>query len=503
MPADRPRITLHALRIALRVVVRTLLGTAVVLNRGLLVLRQPWPFVIESRSFLSYIPAEERQLEESSSRRIQEIAPAPEGLPVDGSPTGLWELRAIRAQEAWAALDLRWSGRASERTRVKVGVYDGAMATGHPDLAPNLEDDDPPESWATAFAWLFGVSHGVGMMGIIGGAGAPGMIGAAPRSIVIPFHTLRSGRDTSLSAALSYFHARGVRLANFAIATAVPLGPALAVQEAAEAGVLIVTGLPNRDAEVQSYPAAYPGVVTASGVDNKDEPAGFGWGDLVDVAAAVVGMPTTAAVLRFGPLGLGAPYGRQCCNSVASALTTAVAALILESDPSLTSAQVEKRIKLSARKPAGMLDAQGRPVRWHPRLGYGVLDAYGAVTLDQIGPDLQTSVIPEGREVLLITGPAIDDILDTYLQPSRARDDHLRGVPTSNIATVEYRTGLAGWQAAPLEPARGPASRYARTFAIRIDGAVMRLGGTIELRAWDTAGNVSPIVSVPVIVRRH
>ncbi|MEK7215984.1 MAG: S8 family serine peptidase, partial [Chloroflexota bacterium] len=355
------------------VIIRTLLGSAAVLAVGSVVLRQPWPFVVESRSFLSFVSTEERQLEESSSRRMQAIAPAPEDLRVDASPTGLWQLRAIRAQEAWAALDLRWSGRTSERPRIRVGVYDGAMATAHPDLAQNLEDDDPSEALATGFAWSLGLAHGVGMMGIIGGAGAPGMIGAAPRSIMIPFHTLRAGRDTSLPAALSYFHAHAVRIANFAIAAAEPLGPAAAVREAAEAGTLVVTGLPNRNAESLSYPAAYPGVVTASGVDNQDEPAGFGWGDLVDVVAPGWGMPTTAAVLRFGTLGWGAPYGHQCCNSVASALTTGAAALILESDPSLTSAQIEKRIKLSARKTAGMRDAHGRPVRWHPRFGYGVL----------------------------------------------------------------------------------------------------------------------------------
>ncbi|MEK7216938.1 MAG: hypothetical protein AAB289_15235, partial [Chloroflexota bacterium] len=147
----------------------------------------------------------------------------------------------------------------------------------------------------------------------------------------------------------------------------------------------------------------------------------------------------------------------------------------------------------------GMRDAQGQPVRWHPRFGYGVLDAYGAVTLDQIGPDLQTSVIPEGRAALMVTVSAIDDILDAYLQPGRARDDHLRGVPTSNIAVVEYRTSPNAWQAVPLEPAENPASRYARSVAFRIDGAVMRQGGTVEIRAWDTAGNVSPTVSIPVI----
>ncbi len=492
-----------ALRFAIPAMARALLAALCALALVWLALRQPWPYPVQARSFLSHVSAEERQLEEAADGRIRQLAATPDDLPIDRSPTGLWQLRAIRAQEAWAALELRWAGRESERPRVRVGVYDGAMATAHPDLAPNLEDDDPADPFSVLAAWLAGLGHGAAMMGIIGGAGAPGLTGAAPRSVLIPFHTVKAGRDASMPAALDHFRARGVRVANFAIALPEPIGPASAVQQAADGGLLVVTGLYNRDADTPAYPAAYPGVVTASGVGAQDEPAGFGWGDLVDVVAPAWGMPTPGAVLRAGPFGFGPPYQHQCCNSVASALTTAAAALILESDPTLTSPQVEKRIKLSARNPPAMIDAQGRTLRWHPRFGYGVLDAYAAVTFDRIGPNLQTSVSPESRDALIVTGTAVDDVLDNTLEPSRTRDDHLRGVPTSNIAMVEYRTSQSDWQAASLQTAAASAGQYARRFNIRIEGAVMRQGGMVEIRAWDTAGNVSPGVSIPVIGRRE
>lgn len=493
----------RALRFAIPAMGRALLVALCALALVWLALRQPWPFLIRDRSFLAYVAAEERRMEQSADDRIRQLASTPVDLPLDRSPTGLWQLRAIRAQEAWGALELRWAGRESERPRVRVGVYDGAMATAHPDLFPNLDDDDPADPFSVLAAWLAGAGHGAGMMGIIGGAGAPGMTGAAPRSILIPFHTVRSGRDTSLSAALAHFRSRGVRVANFAIAIPEPIGPASAVKQAADGGLLVVTGLYNRDTDTPAYPAAYPGVLTASGVSLQDEPAGFGWGDLVDVVAPAWGMPTTAAMLRAGPFGFGPPYRRQCCNSVASALATGTAALILEADPTLTSTQVEKRIKLSARKPSAMMDAQGRTLRWHPRFGYGVLDAYAAVTFDRIGPNLQTSVSPESRDALIVTGTAVDDVLDDALEPSRTRDDHLRGVPTSNIAMVEYRTRQSDWQAASLQTAAASAGQYARAFNIRIEGAVIGQGGMVEIRAGDTAGNVSPSVSIPVIGRRE
>jgi len=85
-----------------------------------------------------------------------------------------------------------------------------------------------------------------------------------------------------------------------------------------------------------------------------DRPLGFGWGPLLDVVAPGSGMPTTAPVLRAGGFLLGASYQHLCCNSIASALVTGAAALVLEADPTLSPDQAEKRIKLSARKTPGI-----------------------------------------------------------------------------------------------------------------------------------------------------
>jgi len=133
-------------------------------------------------------------------------------------------------------------------------------------------------------------------------------------------------------------------------------------------------------------------------------------------------------------------------------------------------------------------------VRWHPRYGYGVVDEHAAVTFDQIAPLFGASATPlPGGAGWRISGTVGDDVLDNLLDPERDRDTHLRGVPTSNVAMVEYRLGTRPWQRVPLTPAPEP-HRWA--FSFQVPGGAARGGSTAELRAWDTAGNVSPSLAL-------
>lgn len=482
-----------AIPFALRALPVALLGILLGALSFWLVARQPWPGSAAGRSFLDFVGRDRLEQEAQIDAQVRERFPIPPGFDLDTRPTGLWQLRAIRAQEAWLAVQRRRAAGTSGPP-VIIGVYDGPMAAHHPDLAPNLQDADPGNPWSTLAAWGLFIGHGTGVMGAIAGTGLPGMTGAAPNARLLPYHTVHPQPDRGMTAALAHFRGQGARLANFAIALPHSIGPEAAVVNARREGLLLITGLYNRETDAPAYPAAYPGTLTASGVGPDDQPLGFGWGPLVDVVAPGSGMPTTAPVLQAGGFLLGAPYQHLCCNSIASALVTGVAALVLEADPTLTPDQVEKRIKLSARKTAAMVDAEGRPVRWHPRYGYGVLDAYAAVRLDQIAPVFGAAAALESGGGWRISGSAGDDVLDGQLDPARARDRHLRGVPTSNIAAVEYRLGTGPWRAAPLGPA-AEAHRTAYSFPVGA-GEALQGGGTVEVRASDTAGNVSPSITL-------
>ena len=488
----------HRLGRAARRVAGISLRAAAILCAALLVaavyLRQPWPYLVHAQSFLSKVSQEELRLEQLVDERVRAWSQAPQRP--DTTPTGLWQLRAIRAQEARAVIEERW-GRDGSRPRIRVGIFDGVMAPNHPDLAEDLLPGPPVDSTAAGLSWVFFVGHGVGVMGIIAGKGNPGMTGVAPHAALAPFSSLpASDRDPSWTAALRHFQSAGARVANFSIAAPQALAEQATIDEAYSAGVLLVTGLYNDNSDRLAYPAAYSKVLVDSGIGLDERSVGFGWGPLVEVVAPALGMRTTAPVLRVGPVAFGHPYQHLCCNSVAASLVTGVAALALEHDPTLASPQVEKRIKLSARKTPAMVNHSGEAVLWHPRYGYGVVEAYAAVTHDRRGPGVTiTTVEQQSSGKTVVEGHAIDDVDDSGMEPIRERDKHLFGVPTSNVHRVEYRLDEGAWHDAQLSPLKSSMiapEGFVRRFAILLNADRASGEYRLSVRAWDSAGNAGP-----------
>lgn len=397
-------------------------------------------------------------------------------------PTGLWHLQAVRAPEAWAELERRgWRP-------VTVGLWDGVLDPTHPDLAHGVVAMQPEDPLPYALRWLSGDNHGTALWGIIAGRGLPGMTGVNPRARVVAMGTHTQSKDASVGASLRFFAQHGARAANYSIAAGHVVVGQEEVDAAYHAGVLPVTGLPNSDTDQPVHPAALYRVLVVSGSDGQDRPADNGWGPLLDVLAPAPWPLTTAPRLHVGPLTIGAPYRPLCCNSVSVGIVTGVASLIAAADPTLTSAQIEKRIKLSARKPPGMAGET-----WHPRYGYGVVDAYRAITYDTRGPEVAVARLERAGAQTRVVGGIIDETDDDKLAPGRDRDQHLRGVPVSNIARVELR-GDGAWVAAKLEPVQGTgATAAASTF--RFEGLVTG-SGPVTIRAWDTAGNLGPEVTL-------
>lgn len=436
----------------------------------LLFWQQAWPSPWHGRDYLAAVGDDARADEAAVGQR----------LGGDYPPTGLWHLRSVRAQQAWAALERR------ERHPVRVGLWDGVIDPTHPDLALGLVAAQGEDDGRYAARWLMGDGHGTALWGVIAGRGLPGMTGVSPTAQMLVTGTHTDRRDQSVGASLSWFAKQGVRVANYSIAAPAPVVTQREVDDAYAAGVLLVTGLPNSNSDASAHPAAMRGTLAVSGVNQHDEPAGHGWGPLLDVTAPASWPLSTAPRLWLGPLQIGGPYRATCCNSVAVAVTTGVASLVASADPTLTSAQIEKRLKLSARKPMGMEGA-----RWHPRYGYGVVDAYAAVTYDTTGPAIAQVSAERAGDAVLLRGGVIDETNDDRLLAGRERDRHLLGVPVSNIARVEARLDDGPWVPATLNAPAEPPGPHARRFDARLSGS-----GPVWLRAWDTAGNVGPEVRV-------
>lgn len=472
---------------------------------GVLAVRQPWPSLVGGQHYLSQVAPSALEMEAEVDARVLLVAgtasrPAGPGgsseavLPARRSalaPTGLWHLRSVRAQEAWDLL----AARGRDREPVVVGVDDVLLDTGHPDVAGRVLQGLRDDAWVMGVSWLLNLGHGTGVLGVIGGRGDPGFAGVAPAARMVPFSRLRSGSDNSMAAALATFRQAGARVANFSMAAPAPDSLQQAFDEAHGAGILAVAGLPNYDTTTPHYPAGHLRVVAVSSVDASDRAVGYGWGPLLDLVAPGPDVLTPASGLRLGSVVFGRLYQPLCCNSLATAVVSGVVALVVQSDPSLTSAQVEKRLKLSARKVAGMAGDDGKPRRWHPRYGYGAVDAYNALTLDRTGPSVSIGGIDRRLDGgFRVRGAAVDDVADGGLEPARERDRHLRGVPTSNVAAVEFRLGDGPWQPAEVRPGPIPNSPsgpqgYTREFAFEVPQGALSPGAAFAVRARDTAGN--------------
>ncbi|GEM_PF-2917429 len=480
-PGNRPLLSVWA-RLA-RAVAVLCTGTLLGLTLAYAFYRQPFPTAWFPSGYLAGVTADDLALE-----RTADANAARDGAPAGRyPPAGLWHLRAIHAQEAWDELQRR----GATSPTFPVGLFDGVIDPEHPDLAGVVDGGLLEDAGLYAQRWAARDNHGTALMGILAGRGLPGITGVNPTGRVVPFGTHATSRETNVAASLQYFASRGVRVANYSIAPPWPVVDQDAVDAARRAGVLLVTGLPNRDAEAMAHPAALQHTLTVSGVQPGDAIGGFGWGPLVDVTAPGPWVLSSAPRLKLGPLTLGPPYQRICCNSVAVAITSAVAALTLQADPTLTAGQLEKRLKLSARKPVGMDGA-----RWHPRYGYGVVDALRAITYDTTGPEIAVVSATRTPAGIVVTGGAIDTTDDALLEPGRARDQHLVGVAVSNVVRVEVRAGDGPWVEATITvPDTGRQGVVAGP--VRFDATVPAVG-PVRARAWDSAGNVGAEVLVEV-----
>jgi subtilisin family serine protease len=290
-------------------------------------------------------------------------------LIVAAQPNYLYALEqpAAPAGEAGAAqyvvskLHLIEAHRLSTGAEVRVAVIDSKIDTRHPDLAGTVVAQDdvigaagPPHS------------HGTAMAGAI--AAHSKLLGVAPQVRLLAVRAFSGGADSArgttfnILKGLDWAAAEHARIVNMSFA-----GPAdelmrSMVAHAHARGMVLIAAVGNAGPRSPPlYPAAYPQVigVTAVGADNKLLPQA-NRGAQVAVAAPGVDVLADAPDDKF-QLTSG--------TSVATALTSGVAALMLARDPALTPDALRQRLIGSAHKIAG------------PRrdVGAGVIDALAAV----------------------------------------------------------------------------------------------------------------------------
>ncbi len=348
--------------------------------------------------------------------------PAPVAAPNDPLWGSQWGLDAAGVRSAWALT--------RGRPEIVVAVIDTGVDLGHPDLVGRLipgtdlgsGDADPSDEHG----------HGTHVAGIVAATAgnARGVSGAAPAVVVMPVKVSWFDLDGSLviteetvAEAILWAVARGARVVNLSLGAPNEQPSAVinaAIDSARARGVVVVAAAGNHAATAPgpgvSQPGAYGPVLTVAAVTDggpslggpgsaaRYAPAAYSnSGPEVDLAA-----PGTS-ILSTIPRWASTDYGYLSGTSMATPFVSAVAALVLSRDPSLTADRVEAALIGSA--------VDLGPAGPDPETGAGLLSAGAAVASvpapasDGAAPAVRISGIADGtvvRGVVTVTFAAAD-----------------------------------------------------------------------------------------------
>jgi membrane-anchored mycosin MYCP len=222
------------------------------------------------------------------------------------------------------------------------------------------------------------LGEGTFVAGLIAAGPIPGagLAGLAPGARILPVAvTSASGIASSqaVAAGIGFAARHGASVIDVSLAT--PPGPSAALQAAVayaqSRNVVVVAGIPSTQAltgsaaDTVGYPAAYPGVVAVSAVNQASSPVSTAApGVRVDLAAPGTNLVSVAPAGHGNITASGA--------GLASGLVAATAALVRSYYPRLSATQVIQRLEATADGPGtGVPD---------PQVGYGILDPYAALT---------------------------------------------------------------------------------------------------------------------------
>lgn len=325
----------------------------------------------------------------------------------------------IDAREAWAIT----TGNA-----VTVAVIDSGIDYTHPDIAANFaggddfvfNDGDPMDDHG----------HGTHVSGTIAAAvnnltGNPaeeeGVVGVAPNARILAYKVCRADgtcNDFAIERAIIRAVTDGAQVINMSLG-----GPEFsqssldAVQDAWNAGVVIVAGAGNDGTTAQFYPAAYANVISVAAFDEDHRrPTFSNYGNWVDISAPgnVILSTYPMAACTGSP---GVPGDMGCYNwltgtSMATPHVSGAAALVWSRSDVTTNSQVVD-ILLNSADPQGV-DAV-RLDSWTIHGGLNIHDAlsYGSINLAPVAnagiDQTVTDVNGDGVEQVFLNGSASSD----------------------------------------------------------------------------------------------
>ena len=241
----------------------------------------------------------------------------------------------IDAPEAW--------GITTGSADVMVAVIDSGIDYTHPDLAPNYAggydfangDSDPMDDHG----------HGTHVSGTVAAAlnnltGSPaaaeGVVGVAPRARILGYKVCRADGtcdDFAIQQAIAQAVTAGARVINMSLGeTAYSASLDAAVQDAWNAGLVIVAGAGNNGTTDLFYPAALPNVISVGAFDEDHRRASFSnYGSWVDISApgnAILSANRMSACTQSATPGNAGCYAFRSGTSMATPHVAGAAALL-------------------------------------------------------------------------------------------------------------------------------------------------------------------------------
>lgn len=270
----------------------------------------------------------------------------------------------------------------SRGTGVAVAVIDSGVAADHPDLVgqvlsgTSLLGDGGDGRTDTS-----GDSHGTAIAGIIAGTGGPppgnGMIGLAPGAKILPVRVAPGGQvsPSTLAQGIVWAADHGAKVINTSLGSPNPdplLRQAVTYALSKDAVLVASAGNQGESDNAPMYPAAFPGVMSVSGIIQDGsfwKPSESGAG--ITIAAPAGDIYSTNDQRE---------YVHADGTSYAAAYVSAAAALIRAHWPHLPANQVIKRLIATTDEHHDQPD---------PYLGYGKLNPLAALkaTVDTAGSD--------------------------------------------------------------------------------------------------------------------
>lgn len=238
----------------------------------------------------------------------------------------------------------------------RVAIVDSGVASDNPDIAPKVVARANFSGTATGED---NYGHGTHVAGIVAATAnnTIGVAGVCPGCTILDAKVLNdsgSGSSSAIANGINWAVSNGAKVINMSLGQRVSSRTLeTAVNNAWNAGAVLVAAAGNAGTQAKIYPGAYPNVIAVAATDNTDAKASFStygakW---VDVAAPGVNVYST---FPNHPFYLGTQNGRSqgydvgSGTSMASPIVAGVAALAWSSHTGATHTSVRANVESTA-----------------------------------------------------------------------------------------------------------------------------------------------------------